>query len=357
MDFSKIEIRSTIKFFTLQGLSATQIQNELVKVYGDHTPPFRTITHWVNEFKCGRMNVEDNPRGCRPILVTDEENTQKVLQIVEADRRVRMIDIAEELGISTYSVGIILHDRLGLSKLSSRWVPPLLTAEQKSKRVEACNSLLQLWNANPQNFHSLLVTGDETWVHHYDPESKIQSMEWRATGSSGPVKAKTVKSAGKVFATVFFDHEGVLLCDFLSKGTTMNALRYVEVLEKLRYNIRNRRRGKLSQGLFLLHDNAPAHTAKMVKAAIQPTGLAELNHPPYSPDLAPCDFFLFPELKKHLKGRRFSSDEEVILAVQTILSQFSKDFFSWGIMQLRDRAAKCIERGGDYVEKPQVETE
>ena len=105
-----------------------------------------------------------------------------------------------------------------------------------------------------------------------------------------------------------------------------------------------------SAGVLLLHDNAPVHTSAKSQAAIRQCGVQQLNHPPYSPDLAPLDYFLFRVTKKFLRGKRFSSDE-VEEAVMTWFEEQSKDFFSRGIKLLQQTWAKCIELLGDYIEK------
>ena len=93
-------------------------------------------------------------------------------------------------------------------------------------------------------------------------------------------------------------------------------------------------------------------TSAKSQATIQQCGFQQLNHPPYSPDLAPSDYFLFRVMKKFLRAKRFSSDEEVKEAVTTWLEEQSKDFFfSRGIKSLQQKWAKCIELLGDYIEK------
>jgi len=76
-----------------------------------------------------------------------------------------------------------------------------------------------------------------------------------------------------------------------------------------------------------LHDNAPAHQALATQKKLAYLGFQCLDHPPYSPDLTPSDYHLFPRLKKQLKGRHFSSDAEVIAAAETWLDGQISDFF------------------------------
>ena len=100
-----------------------------------------------------------------------------------------------------------------------------------------------------------IVTGDEMWVHHFTPESKAASMEWKHLSSPVRKKFKTTPSAGKVLLTVFWDAQGVLLLDFLEVGT-INATRYCDTLSKLKEAIREKRSCPLTSDLLLLDDNA-----------------------------------------------------------------------------------------------------
>ncbi len=128
-------------------------------------------------------------------------------------------------------------------------------------------------------------------------------------------------------ATVFWDTEGVLLVEYMPKKSTITGVSYAETLANLRTAIREKRRGKLARGVLLLHDNAPVHTSRVAKAAVNKNGFVELSHPPYSPDLAPSDFYLFPNLKKSLRGRRFANDEAPKDAVQQFFETRDKIFF------------------------------
>ena len=93
-------------------------------------------------------------------------------------------------------------------------------------------------------------------------------------------------------ASVFWDSESVLMIDYLEKGKTVTGSYCVKLIRKLHIAVKEKRRGKLSQGVLLHHDNAPAHISTVATAAIQDYGFKLLNHPPYSPDLAPPDFHL-----------------------------------------------------------------
>jgi histone-lysine N-methyltransferase SETMAR len=113
--------------------------------------------------------------------------------------------------------------------------------------------------------------------------------------------------------------------------------------------LKEKRRGKVTKAVLFLHDNAPAHRALATQKKLPYVGSQCLDQPPYSPDLAPQDYHLFPGLKKQLKVRHFSSDAEVIAAAETWLDG-QPSFFFFVFQKLEQRAKKCIELRREYVE-------
>ena len=197
--------------------------------------------------------------------------------------------------------------------------PRQLTNEHKLDRVRCCTELLQ-HSERDNTFFQRLVTGDETWVHHYEPESKRQSMEWRHPASPKTKKFKTEKSAGKIMATVFWDVHGPLLDDFLPRGATVNSEAYIQTLKKLKARIRRVRPNLDMDRVLFQHDNARPHTSARTREIIDSFGWSTLPHPSYSPDLAPSDFHLFGPLKQAMRGQHFGSDDEVKTAVKCWLA-------------------------------------
>jgi hypothetical protein len=114
-----------------------------------------------------------------------------------------------------------------------------------------------LWK--PDLIFNRLVSGDETWVHHFDSESKQESMQWHIKGSSSPNKFKVAPSAEKIMATIFWDCQGILMIDYLNKGSTVTGEYYADLMHRLKDSIKMKRRGKLTQGVLLVHSNAPVH--------------------------------------------------------------------------------------------------
>ena len=143
--------------------------------------------------------------------------------------------------------------------------------------------------------------------------------------SPAPKKFRVQISAGKVLASSFWDQYGILFIDYLSKGQTIDAEYYSSLLVQLKDILKEKRRGKFTKGVLFLDDTTLRTLATQKKLAY--LGFQCLDHPPYSPDLAPSDYLLFPGLKKQLKGRHFSSDAEIIAAAETWLDGQPSEFF------------------------------
>jgi [histone H3]-lysine36 N-dimethyltransferase SETMAR len=340
--------KAVIEFLTKEGIAAKNISDRLNVVYGESSLSFRSVKRWVAYFKDGNTTICDKMRSGRPPSAATAGNKATVDELIRSDRRVSCRIIADSVGISIGTAHTIVAE-LGYSKVCARWVPRQLTDELKLNRFNICTDLLQRYASEGCAFMNRIVTGDESWAHHYEPETKRQSMQWHHIGSPTPKKFKLAPSAGKVMITVFWDVQGVLLIDFLPKGETINSVRYQETLKKLAVAIRRKR--PTLQNVILHHDNARPHTAHATSDEIAAKGWTVLPHPPYSPDLAPSDFFLFGPLKDFLRGQRFNSDDEVKAAVRSWFRQCEPTFFSNGFIQWKNRWDKCVARRGDYIEK------
>ena len=325
---TKVEYRAVIRYLYLKGKTCKEIHGELADVYESSAPSYAQVKFWVGEFKRGRMSVEDEARSGRPLDATDEEMCKKVRDLVYSDRRIQVVEIAQGLGISHDSVSTILQDRLGMRKLTARWVPKPLSGEQMATRASVCSTLLKRFRSK-DHFLLRMVTVDETWVHYYEPENKAQSRQWVGPGSPRPKKFKTQPCAGKVMDTVFWYAKGVIMVDFLPKRSTITGVYYANLLDQLRTAIHEKRLGKLSKDVLLQQDNARVHTCKVAMDAVERNGYELIPHPAYSPDLAPSDFFLFLILKKDIRGLHFRSDEEVVMAVEEWVNGKDPDFFQF----------------------------
>lgn len=347
----KNEFRAVIKYLQIKGLRANEVKAELDSVFGDLSPALSTVNKYLREFRLGRTTTEDLPRSGRPKTASTSENITAVYKMILENRQVSLREIAKALVISPERVHSIVHNSLMMKKLQAHWVPRTLTVDQKMNRVLACEEVLKKIKQLGGGFWSRFVTVDETWVHHYTAESKQASRSWTSRGEKPPTKVNKGFSAGKVMATIFWDQSGILLIDYLETGKAITGAYYVELLNRLREEISTKRPSLVDKKILFHQDNAPAHKSFLVMAKLDEYGFDVVNHPPYSPDLAPSDFFLFGNLKNHIAGRHFSTNEEVKVAVEAFFDSKDESFYEEGIKAYEDRLRKCIELHGEYTEE------
>jgi len=135
--------------------------------------------------------------------VTTQDIIDQIHQLILEDHRISAKSIAKHLGISCERVGAVIYEDLDMRKLSAKWFPKCLNADQKRQQCQSSEQSLEFFRRDPNDFLSRLVTVDETWLYHYDSETKQQSMEWRHSGSPRLKKFRFQKSAGKVLTSIF----------------------------------------------------------------------------------------------------------------------------------------------------------
>ena len=126
---------------------------------------------------------------------------------------------------------------------------------------------------------------------------------------------------------IFWDKDGILLTEYLPRETTINGPCYASIIERPHSVIVEKRRGKVIHEVLLLHDNAPIHKCKIVQAAIRQAGFIELNHPTYSLDIAPANHHPLSNLKKFVRLKNFSSDDEAVTTVDDYLTDLNSELF------------------------------
>ena len=155
----------------------------------------------------------------------------------------------------------------------------------------------------------------------------------------------------KVMVILVYDCDGVILTHYVPLRQTVNAQYYCSFLEHhLRPALRKKRRHFLRNPPIILHDNARAHTAQAVAALFGRGNWEVLYHPPYSPDLSPCDFDLIPKMKEPLRGIRFRTVPEIRQAVDRSIRTINRTGSANGILRLPHRWHRVLHSAGDYFE-------
>ena len=140
--------------------------------------------------------------------------------------------------------------------------------------------------------------------------------------------------------------------EFLKSGETITATRYCDQLDKVNRKLSEKQPALVNRkGVLLLHDNAPAHTAKVTLEKLKTLSYETVPHPPYSPDLSPSDYHTFRSLANFLKGKSFKKAEEVKTAFADFVSSRDSAFFKAGMNDLRQRWEKVVDHHGSYFDE------
>ena len=175
MDGKISEQRAYCKIRAQLGFLPKEIHADLQKVYGNDALKYATVCKWVHRFNDGRESTENDPRVGRPVSVFTEKNIATVKTLIEEYACYTMQEIEELSGIHSSSVLKILRERLRLRKICVRWVPHLLTDEQKQSGVRLASQVTEkYYKCDPHRLEKI-VTGDETWIYHFQPDSKAKN--------------------------------------------------------------------------------------------------------------------------------------------------------------------------------------
>ena len=301
----KDEIRAYIKARSKLGCSLKKLMTEISTAFGPSCVSYDTVRRWKKKSESGVESIKNAPKSGRPKSAS--EIVSKIKEIIEGDARFTVRDIAQKVGISLSTVHLILKKHLKVRKISARWVPHLLTDEQKRQRVKVAKKLLQMFPKYDKKQFANVVTGDETWVHYFEPVRKVSNKIWATKHSKRPIIAKRSLSTKKVLYAIFFSGEGVAIKVPVKKGKSIMGKYYKDVVLK-----------------------------KLKKY--------------YPPDLAPCDFFLFPKLKAFLAGRKYQSRQALGSAIHQYLITVPKLAYHDAFKKWIHRLKLCISGHGEYFE-------
>ena len=185
------EQRIVTRFLWSDGVKPSEIYRRMKVQYGDSCLSQARVYEWVERFQNGRQNISEEHQRGRPASVATETLKQQIKQRIRDYRRVTIDEIAVAFNMSHNSAYNIVHNDLGYRKVCSRWVPSHLSDDHKHAWQTICQEHLNRHAREGDAFSHRIVTGDESWVYHYEPESKRQSMQWKHPSSPANKKFKT----------------------------------------------------------------------------------------------------------------------------------------------------------------------
>lgn len=344
----KVEYRAYIKTRTVLGIPATDIYKELAVAWGDDAPQYRTVAKWVALFKEGRESLDDDPRSGRPITKFTSANIDLVKQLLDEDPHATYDEIEVETSLSHWMIHEIIHVALRMRKLTSRWIPHELTDEQRAKRVETSKFILAKFNEGKWRLGDI-ITGDESWFYLRQLARKSSNKSWVGKEESPKTVVRRDRYEPKSMFSIMFKSTGALHVHCAKSGETITGDYYIRYcLSPTVREINEQRPISGTTNMKILHDNARPHVTQGVRTYLDRKGIAIIDHPPYSPDLAPSDFWLFDTIKRQLSDHTSveSLKREITSVVENIpKNEYLKTFKKW-----LERLDLCIKNDGHYFE-------
>ena len=235
-----------------------------------------------------------------------------------------------------------------ITKLVYRCEPHELTEQNRKDRVRMCLENLAKFEDGTWRLCDV-VTGDESWFYWRQVGKKQSNKSWVAEGEKARTVVKIGRFESKNLFTIFFRTSGVVHISYLDKGKTIDHQTYIkDCLKPLVSTLKEQRPMYGTKNLKFHHDNARPHVHKDVKKYLESQNLTVMSHPPYSPDLAPCDFWLNSYIKQRLSNHSSSeslSDQITEIVSSIPESEYRKTFNKW-----IERMQYCVKYQGHYFE-------
>jgi histone-lysine N-methyltransferase SETMAR len=319
--------RFEIKFIWLQEHGSKVIHAQLRGILGPCAVSLPTVKRWLRRFRAGDTSCEDQPRSGRPLAILGDVLGKFLSKHPFASAKI----MAAHFNLTPTTVKEILIRELGFRKFTRRWVPHLLSAAQKKDRVDQCKLLLGLLREQSAHNFNTIATGDESWFRYAYPARTMYA------GSRSEVTpfVRSGISASKVMLTVFFTGTRLLVVDALPKGRKYNQEYFIEYILPLLSRQKSLNRRQKPPLDFIVHmDNSMCHNGREITAKMESEKIERAPHPAYSPDVSPCDFWLFGFMKEKLKEQKLSTPQKIIEAITVIwdaitFEELQSVFFEW----------------------------
>ena len=336
-----MEQRYFIKCLYLSGESPQQIIQKISDWFGDDALHRTQVYFWIVELKRGRQDLSDAPRSGRPRKDAIDLEINTILNL-HPYATVRMI--ASIVSCSTSTTLNHLY-AMGYKNYHLRWVPHNLNETQKLKRLNMSKELVQILEKSKENGFADIITGDESWfIYYYHYERK-----WVVDADNIPEIVIPSHFDRKTMVTIFIGIEGLVYRTVKPANKCWNSEYFINnILIPLSQHQKILDLKNNDQRCLIHFDNARCHTSQKVMKYLNDSPFSIVPHPPYSPDLSPCDFGLFGTMKNSFKGQRFETEEQLLQTIDDFFSKKSENFWQSIFNDWIKRCQACINTNGNY---------
>jgi len=341
---NNVEQRVVIKFLWLKGWGNRRIHQELTAVLHYNSLSITQVKEWLRKFKSGHFSCEDEDRPGRPLSVVGLSLHKFLSRHPFTSAKV----LAAQFQMHPTTIKEVLNRELGLRRFSRRWVPHLLTPQQKEMRVEKARTLLSLLEGKVETNFRGIATGDESWFQY---SYQSDHMYCPTFDDVVPRFSQDIGTK-KIMVTIFFTSERLLVNQVLPSGRKFNQDYFIEAILPSLYREKTNYERRKDLQTFCVHmDNSMCHNGQKVKHEMAKKHIFRADHPPYSPDLSPCDFWLFGMLKTRMQDREFTSPQSILSEITSIWNGLTFDEIQSVFRDWMERLTWVIEHDGEYIIK------
>lgn len=321
------------------GVTLSRAHRALARVRGFRGVPYSTFARW--------FHAAERPYPPLPPPTGAAAQDTMLCELVMASLYTGHTScraIAADLDISRTTAWRCLVAS-GAQYRHARWIPHALTAAQMAERVELAAALREVV-ADPILW-DLIITVDESWVYF----ETFSEGAWCVGDQRPPPRWNQGQGQGgrKLGVVVFWSTLGFHLVHFFGGEERIDAATFCTWIRELRQGMLDDPWFDPHLRVYIHMDNAPAHRARQTVRCLAECGFEALPHPPYSPDLAPSDFYLFGRVKSRLRGRHFESAGALRHAFLAELRSIDRNELERVYSEWARRLARCVEIGGEYV--------
>jgi len=348
------EQKIIVAFLAQLNLSATIINEALDEVLDEdaisETQVYRILKAVRDRdeeiFVDHRRSGESGAVRERPVS-GNSKNIKEVEKHLADDPHISTRVLATRTGLSRKVVRTIL-EQLGKVNKFGEFVPGTLDDTTKQQRISACTENLSLLEKDASLLKKVIAE-DECWLYTYQERAGEGRRQWCSVDEPPRPEPHQKLHEAKTMLVLFFDHHGPLVINFVPQEQRINSDYYCERLDGLDNAYLSRDRRHKHRGLLLIHDGATSHTSIKTKEHLRKLDLKTLQHPPYSPDISPCDYAVFGPLKKMLRGKHFATLQALQDEATRILKEeFKPEFYKKAIFDLKKRW-QTVKRDGEYL--------
>ena len=338
-----IDYRSIAIYLDRKGLKPKEIQYEIDSVFGPNSYSYAAITRSI---RMTSFSPSQSPYQKNEEKFVHEQKMELIRKTLKDFPFSSIRKIEELTGIPKTTVYRILTQDLGYVLKHLKWIPHFLNPSQKVSRIELSKRLLQVLQEARETDYNFFITGDESWFYL----STDAETQWLLPEEKPSKRIKKTIDSEKYMLSIFWNPHSFFVVKVLPSDAKFNGDYFInEILNPL-YEIMINTGEEPQKKIILHYDNARPHTSRKVFEYLESHNMEKAPQPPFSPDIAPSDFYLFGYVKNKLAGRSFRSPDELLSAVNEILDQISPETLMKVFQSWEERLIKVIEQKGEYIE-------